>query len=66
MTEVKCGLCNVVVYPDACVIANHDIYCLPDGRREWYSRDFGVVVHLCDESFSIEAQIARLRTEVDP
>ena len=44
-----CGFCGVMVYPDAHVIANHDV-TLSDRGAKWFSRDFGVVVHECDLS----------------
>lgn len=46
-TELSCGGCNEVVYPDCQVIANHNIIRLADGRVHWWSRDFEVTVHLC-------------------
>lgn len=44
---LSCARCGVVVYPDCRVLANHDITALPDGRVQWWSRDFETTVHLC-------------------
>lgn len=45
---VFCAACREVVYPDCKVLANHDIRRLPDGRMQWWSRDFETTVHLCE------------------
>lgn len=45
---LSCAGCGQVIYPDCRVLANHTISTLPDGRVRWWSRDFELVVHVCD------------------
>lgn len=56
---VSCGVCREVVYDNARAIVNHDFTMLPDGRAKWFSRDFGLVIHLCDEKYGVVAEAER-------
>jgi CxxC motif-containing protein (DUF1111 family) len=55
MAIIGCRHCGTTVYSDALAMANHDLTTLPDGRSQWFSRDFGIVVHECP----IETEEAR-------
>jgi hypothetical protein len=64
-SSVSCGGCGEVVYPDCRVIANHHFSRLRDGRVRWFSRDFGVVVHLCRSEEETEAIVSNVERLAD-
>lgn len=58
----SCMSCDEVIYHDLRVLRNHDLANLPDGRTRVFSRDLGLVMHLCSPE-KMAAQTERVIVE---
>lgn len=58
----SCTSCGELIYHDLRAMRNHDIANLGDGRTRLFSRDLGLIIHLCSDE-QMGAQVERVVTE---